>query len=103
MDSDSKKRHYLSDLVLIPVCFVILFSFFFIFEAHYISPEDSEGSFEVTADNCYAIQQEDGTYNTYCDGSYLENITSLEYYPEGMFIYYSNGDIRKYREQRWKK
>lgn len=65
MENDSTKRHNKSSLVLISVCMLVLFSFFFIFEAHYSSPENAKDGIELTPDNCYVIQKEDGTYDFY--------------------------------------
>ena len=50
----------------------------------------SEGTFELTAENSYAVQLNDGTYNIYYNNDYLENTSSLEYYPDGMVVYYND-------------
>lgn len=81
-----------------PFCMLVLFSILFIFEPHAISPEAAEEGIQLYDDNCYVIQKEDGTYDFYLNDEYMENINSLEYYPEGMIIYYNNGDIGRYRD-----
>lgn len=97
MESDSRKKHTISQLVLLPVCILILCSLLFIFEPYAISPEDAEGTFELTKENCYAVETSDGTFNIYFNNDYWENTSSLNYYPNGMIVYYKNGDERRHK------
>lgn len=97
MESDSRKKHTISQLVLLPVCILILCSLLFIFEPHAISPEDAEGTFELTKENCYAVETSDGTFDIYFNNECWENTSSLKYYPNGMIVYYKNGDKRRHR------
>lgn len=97
MENDSTKKRNKSRLVLLPVYMLVVFSLLFIFEPYGISPEDAKGSIELTAENCYAIESDNGTYNIYYNNNYFENVNSLEYYPDGMIIYYNNGNTRKHR------
>lgn len=75
-----------------PVCLLTLCSYIYIFEPWYISPEDLEGVFQLTSENSYAVQQDDGTYNIYYNDDYLENTDSLEYYPDDMVVYYNDNN-----------
>lgn len=90
INDNPKKSAHKFQPILLPVCILILCSFFIIFEPNYISPEYEEGTFELTADNSYAVQQEDGSFDIYYLDEYLENTDTLEYYPENMIIYYNN-------------
>lgn len=62
-------------------------SHLYIFEASYIPPEIRETTFSATADNCYAILKEDGTYDVYLMDLFIENVASLEYYPPEVPVY----------------
>lgn len=95
MESNPEKNHNKLQLILLPVCIFVLCSFLFIFEPDIIAPEDAKGTFELTADNSYAVQLNDGTFNIYYNDEYLENTDSLEYYPDDMTIYYNHNRNEK--------
>ena len=97
MESDPGKKHNKYQLILLPVCILVLCSFLFIFEPSYMPADQSEGTFELTAENSYAVQLNDGTYNIYYNNDYLENTSSLEYYPDDMVIYYNDNTERRLR------
>ena len=46
--------------------------------------------FILTEENAYAILNEDGTYNIYLYGEYLETVNSLKYYDSSLPIYTRN-------------
>lgn len=94
MENDSRKKYDISHLLLLPVCLLTLCSYIYIFEPWYISPENLEGVFQLTSENSYAVQQDDGTYNIYYNDDYLENTDSLEYYPDDMVVYYNDNNER---------
>lgn len=87
MENKSEDSGIRSRLILLPVCVLLLCSFLFILEPYGISPEDAEGTFELTPENSYIIQLDDGTYDIYYNDNYLENTDSLEYYPNTLKIY----------------
>ena len=50
----------------------------------------NEQDFILTEENAYAILNEDGTYDIYLYGEYLETVTSLKYYDSSLPIYTRN-------------
>ena len=47
----------------------------------------NEQDFILTEENAYAILNEDGTYDIYLYGEYLETVTSLKYYDSSLPVY----------------
>ena len=54
------------------------FSTFFIFEPHYMSPEEAEGTFVPTPENAYLVEKKDGTYDLYYKDSYMSNLHTID-------------------------
>ena len=54
------------------------FSTFFIFEPHYISPEEAEGTFVLTPENAYLVEKKDGTYDLYYEDRYMSNFHTID-------------------------
>lgn len=80
----SKKK---SNIILSVFTVLFLLSFVFIFEASYITPEDSTGRFIPNETNTYFIEREDGRYDFYMDGKFIETEDSLEYYNDDIPVY----------------
>lgn len=77
-----KKNEKLGLKIALLTLMILLFvgSYMVTFEAHYISPENARGTIELSAENTYAVEKEDGTYDIYFNNSFTENIDSLKYY-----------------------
>lgn len=85
IDNPGKKR--LQNLALI-AAIVIMYaaSYLFIFEAS-CSPDEIDSSIiELTDENCFFIQNPDGSYDLYIYGQYIETVYSLEGYPSNIKI-----------------
>ena len=72
--------------------FVFLSSYFVTWEPLPVdnSSTMNEQDFILTEENAYAILNEDGTYDIYLYGEYLETVTSLKYYDSSLPIYTRN-------------
>ena len=67
------------------VAALFLFSYCFIFEAHYVLDKAELETEEILENEMYAVMAEDGCYDIYWNGELLEHVDSLEYYP-GIFV-----------------
>lgn len=76
---------------------VYLLSYTIVFESNLAfggpAPENNIPSFTLTADNAYIIINENGTYDIYLYGCYIETVDSLEYYDESIPIYNHKEDV----------
>lgn len=61
-------------------------SFYITFENTHIIEQQRPSDY-VVDEGFFAILKDDGTYDTFYDGFFLENVNSLEYYPEDIVIY----------------
>lgn len=59
---------------------LFLFSYCFIFEAHYLPSSHTLETPEIQASDMYAVLLEDGTYDIYWNNELFEHVDSLEYY-----------------------
>lgn len=77
-----KKNEKLGFKIALLTLMILLFvgSYMVTFEAHYMSSEDAVGTIEVTAENTYAIEKEDGIYDVYFNDMLIETTDSLKYY-----------------------
>ncbi len=68
---------------------LFLWSYLFIYEAGYICPEVEETTLSITYSegNGYSVLKEDGTYDVYFYGCFIENTDSLECFPKDIKIY----------------
>ncbi len=82
-----KKNPVINILLFLLFISIYAASHFVIFEAYYVTPEVAETSIRSTDDNTHAILKEDGTYDIYFEGYFIENTDSLEYYPEDIPLY----------------
>lgn len=73
--------------LLLSLILLFLLSYVYIFEASSISNEEAAGSVEPTAENSYFIENEDGLYDFYLNGTYIETTDSLQYYPDDIPIH----------------
>ena len=60
-------------------------SYFITFENSYVIDQQLSSDY-VTNEGFYAILKDDGTYDTFYDGFFLENVDSLENYPTDILI-----------------
>ena len=86
---DNKQQFHKSKKYILLSCLTVLFllSFIFIFEASYVTPEDSVNSSIPSTNNSYFIEREDGSYDFYINGKYITTEDSLEYYSDDIPIY----------------
>lgn len=73
--------------LLLALILLFLLSYVYIFEASSPPTVDIEDSVEPTAENSYFIKNEDGLYDFYLNGTYIETTDSLLYYPDDIPIY----------------
>ena len=66
---------------------IYLGSYVFILEADYDPKNTLTQDTSSTSEEFYAIFNEDGTYDIYCNDLFIENTVSLDYYPPSMTIY----------------
>lgn len=92
-DSGNWRKRCTSILLTLSMAGVCLFSYFFILEAEYYSPQLEESFMIPTPDNTYFIQIDSANYEVYMYDSYIGTESSLEYYPEGIKIYNQEGDL----------
>ena len=74
----------LAILLTIIVLFIYIGSYRYTFEAHYMLPQHYD-SFEIVpsiGDDIYAVPLEDGTYDIYIYGVFIENADTLDQYRE---------------------
>lgn len=69
-------------LLLIIVASVYLCSYGIIFEAKYANEIESNDILFDTSTGFYAVLKEDGTYDLYYNGVFIENVESLEHYSD---------------------
>ena len=85
----SKQPRRFSGILILISIFVFLSSYFVTWEPLPVdnSSTMNEQDFILTEENAYAILNEDGTYDIYLYGEYLETITSLKYYDSSLPVY----------------
>lgn len=75
------------------IAFVLAWSYLYIFEAsYYPPPAEGEIAFFPSVDNTYLIKDESSNYQVYINNVYIETVSSLEFYPEGIKIYNQGGE-----------
>jgi len=82
VSSNQKKKHTLNIAFLALVLCLYLFSYSFIFEAFYATPNTIEDTFAPDEAAFYAIQKEDNTYDIYYGPNFIENTDSLDHHGE---------------------
>lgn len=85
----SKQPRRFSGILILISIFVFLSSYFVTWEPLPVdnSSTMNEQDFILTEENAYAILNEDGTYDIYLYGEYLETVTSLKYYDSSLPVY----------------
>lgn len=84
---------FLHVTALVITAAVYLFSYAFIFEARYATPEENMASVDSLDPSIYAVSMEDNTYDVYYNGFLLDKGSTLEQYPEGIAIYNSMDEV----------
>lgn len=69
------------------------FSVFFIFEPSSVSPEVEMNSFEITPENAYFIENPNGGYDLYLDGSFLITTSFIDDSLSNLTIYKSTQEV----------
>ncbi len=87
INARNKKNRFLTITLSILATVLLLTSYLFIFEVHYIPSEVQETTNSITTASGYAVLKEDGTYDVYYGDIFLENTDSLEYYSSDIPIY----------------
>lgn len=89
VDMMLRERKKVNALLAVALCTLIamvyLGSYLFTFESLHAPQGIVEGTFGVP-DEFYAIQKEDGTYDVYTYGIFIENVESLDNYPSDIQI-----------------
>ena len=85
----SKQPHRFSGIFILISIYIFLSSYFVTWEPLPVdnSSTMNEQDFILTEENAYAILNEDGTYDIYLYGEYLETVTSLKYYDSSLPVY----------------
>lgn len=85
----SKQPHRFSGIFILISISIFLSSYFVTWEPLPVdnSSTMNEQDFILTEENAYAILNEDGTYDIYLYGEYLETVTSLKYYDSSLPVY----------------
>lgn len=79
----------ISGILLLFIC-----SFLLIFEAHYMTPEIQEETILYDEKTSFFIDNQDGTYDFYIAGQYIETVDSLEYYDPNIPVYNSLEEVK---------
>lgn len=75
------------------IAFVLAWSYLHIFEAsYYPPPAEGEIAFIPTPENAYIIVDEFSQYKVYINDIYIETVSSLEFYLNGIKIYNQEGE-----------
>ncbi len=82
-DKKVGKRLFCALAGLVAVVYVL--SYCFILEPHYMPPEHTEALQYISRD-CYVIPLEDGTYDVYVKGHFVENVDNIEHYRESFTV-----------------
>ena len=80
-EKDIKRSKLISAPLFGVVAALFLFSYCFIFEAHYLLNEYELETTEIQTVDMYAVLLEDGTYDIYWNNQLVEHVSSLEFYP----------------------
>lgn len=72
---------------------ICLFSYYFILEAEYYTPQMEESYMIPAADNTYFIRVNSSSFEVYVNDSFFGTESSLEYYPDGIKIYNQEGEL----------
>ncbi len=76
------------------IAFVLVWSHLYVLEtAYYPPPAEGEMTFFPLPENTYFIIDEFSNYEVYINGTYIETISSFEFYPEGIKIYNKKGEV----------
>ena len=79
--------------ILLAACSgIFIFSYLYIFEAEYYSPEVLETT-DSPSDIGYAIYTNEGEYEIYYYGVYIETVDSLNYYTDDFKVYNEKGEL----------
>ena len=77
----AKQKHFYSLFFVFASILIFLLSYCFTLEPSALPiSTDTEQIFILTDENAYAIPNDDGTYDLYLYGEYLETVDSLKYY-----------------------
>lgn len=80
-EKDIKRSKLISAPLFGVVAALFLFSYCFIFEAHYLLNEYELETPEIQEAEMYAVTSEDGAYDIYWNSQLIEHVDSLDYYP----------------------
>lgn len=72
---------------------IYLFSMVFIFEPHYMSPDDSNNIFQITPENAYIIINPSGGYDLYVDDVHIYTMYELDDSFSELTIYTSKEEV----------
>ncbi|MCR5753562.1 MAG: M56 family metallopeptidase [Acetatifactor sp.] len=84
--SESKRKYGLNILFVIIVISIFILSYLYTFEAYYVREDIASVTVSPSSDGSFAVQLEDGSYDIYLSGFFIENVNSLEYYPSDLPI-----------------
>lgn len=70
-----------------------LFSMVFIFEPHYINPNNEEDTFQITPQNAYLIVNSAGGYDLYINDVHVETLPELDDFFSELTIYNSKEEV----------
>lgn len=77
----AKQKHFYSLFFVFASILIFLLSYCFTLEPSALPVStDTEQIFILTEENAYAVPNDDGTYDLYLYGEYLETVDSLKYY-----------------------
>ncbi len=92
---EKPKRYarFLHVAALVMTIGIYLFSYCFIFEARYITPEESTATIDAADPSIYAVLNENHTYDVYYGGYRMTTVETLENYHEGIVVYDSLDEV----------
>ncbi|CAD5902055.1 conserved membrane hypothetical protein [Carnobacterium maltaromaticum] len=74
--TDIKKKNPILYLICFLFCFFIASSI--VFEPYLVNPEIEETTFQITKENSYLIENDDGKYQLYSNGVYMTTLETID-------------------------
>lgn len=85
--NQKEKFRFKSIFLTIPILFLVILSFSFVFEPYFIPPNDAYGTVELTNENSYLIQNQDNTYDLYINDQFFGTVNEIKDSYANLVIY----------------
>lgn len=96
--NQKEKFRFKSIFLTIPILFLVVLSFFFVFEPYFILPNDAYGTVEITNENSYLIQNQDNTYDLYINDQFFGTVNEIKDSYANLVIYKNIREVQNYEK-----